>query len=91
MIGEPQGCSCPPRLTASRMHDMAATSRPAPRKSIWRLRRWNGTRSALFETTRAAIPKGTLTKKIQRQELLSTMKPPKSGPATLAKAQVAAM
>jgi hypothetical protein len=45
----------------------------------------------LLATTRAPIPKGTLAKKIQRHELLSTMNPPNRGPATLAKAHVEAM
>jgi len=42
-----------------------------------------GNRKALLVMSRATIPIGRLTKKIQRHDVLSTIAPPMSGPSTL--------
>ena len=59
------------------------TNNVAPMKSTLRCWRTNASRKDLFVMAIANAATGTFTRKIQRQLVLSTMKPPMSGPTTL--------
>ena len=90
ITGDPQGYSAPPQTTASSRQPTPPIRSAAPSTSIRCRRAGAGRRSTLDVTATAAAPIGRLIRKTQRQERLSTMKPPISGPTTLAKPQTPA-
>ena len=78
------------RTSASRSRLTPAISSAAPAKSIRAGRCTGGSRSTTQITASAAPPTGRLIRNTQRQVVWSTMKPPSSGPMTLANIQTPA-
>ena len=87
MTSEPQGYSVPPQTNPRTRQLTAVTSSTAPSTSIRCARRMRGGLSTLDVTTSAIAPTGRLMRKTHRHETWSTMKPPSSGPTTLANAK----
>ena len=90
MTGDDHGYSVPPHTSASSRQLTLAVSSAAPRMSMRCERRTTGRCSTLEVTANASAPTGRLIRKTQRHDMLSTMKPPTSGPSTLANAHVPA-
>ncbi len=63
----------------------------APHQSIFVSRRTSGSFSTFWMTTNATTASGTQIQKVHRQDMLSTMNPPSSGPVTVETPKTAPM